>query len=525
MCWTGSFDVMSSRLSYVIRIIQKRKVLGVLLVAILGTVQGYLLEQHGLWPYLIILNCAVLFLLWRQSRVVFAWFQGLVFGVCLALFTLRWLWEAANHFGVDYLISSTIAGVIIGIVALIYSLSALMFSLLARFTALPIFLPFVALVSWMTGEWLISVLFGGLPYLQVGFSLADTVFSGFYPILGSLGTGAFAMFVSGGITALIFIKKRDRFYIMLVGIFGILPALGYALHKVKFTTPVSELKVRVLNGTISKENKEKPHIIRASIQSYVENSKKQPHPDLVIWPESSIPNAFFQYYRDGLESAFQSMRQHGTRIVLGTYFTGYNHNGIHQYNALVDSGNIDNRYYKRHLVLFGEYMPQLFQRWLPSDFLEDISPGNLQQEPLRINQAVIAPLICFELMFPSLIDKDRAINILVNASNLSWFGHTRVADKMAQIARVRAMEFQKPLLRSDNYGRSLIVDYNGTVLESTAKEAYIEDTITLNDGQTPYAQSRNFPLFLYVFSMILIGFGVFSKNFTFDNKKQKKFNP
>jgi apolipoprotein N-acyltransferase len=188
--------------------------------------------------------------------------------------------------------------------------------------------------------------------------------------------------------------------------------------------------------------------------------------DLIIWPEAAVP-AYFHEVADGYLSDLQSeAKHHHSDIILGIltheFTTG------RYFNSALSLGTDIAFYNKRHLVPFGEYfpVPSAVRRWLrllnlPS---EDFTAGQLDQPALSVAGQRVSMTICYEDAFPELIRHDLPqASLLVNISNDGWFGDSIALDQHLQIARMRAMEAGRPLVRVTNTGISAVVGSDGSL--------------------------------------------------------------
>jgi apolipoprotein N-acyltransferase len=163
-------------------------------------------------------------------------------------------------------------------------------------------------------------------------------------------------------------------------------------------------------------------------------------------------------FRDGQKAALIG-------IPLGNFEEGYS-------NSVVGlaPGAKPYRYDKHHLVPFGEFIPPLF-KWfvrLMNIPLGDFNRGAIVQPPFEWRGERLSPNICYEDLFgedlaAQFADRSRAPTILVNMSNIGWFGDTVAIDQHLAISRMRAIEFDRPVLRATNTGATAIVDHHGDV--------------------------------------------------------------
>jgi apolipoprotein N-acyltransferase len=156
------------------------------------------------------------------------------------------------------------------------------------------------------------------------------------------------------------------------------------------------------------------------------------------------------------------------------------------------------QYDKHHLVPFGEFVPPLFQWFvrLLNIPLGDFTRGDIAQPSLKFKDERIAPNICYEDLFGeelarSFITPTQAPTMLVNLSNIAWFGDTVAIDQHLNISRMRALELGRPMLRATNTGATAIITAQGEVthrLPSSVKGALTADVYGAHGPVTPYAQ-------------------------------------
>jgi apolipoprotein N-acyltransferase len=170
-------------------------------------------------------------------------------------------------------------------------------------------------------------------------------------------------------------------------------------------------------------------------------------------------------------------------------------------NALYALGVPGAVYIKRHLVPYGEYfpVPGLVRDWLRSMNLPNIDtePGARGQRPLAVAGERIAVTICYEDVFGAeQLESFPEATLLVNVSNDAWFGTSIALPQHLQIARLRAAEVQRFLLRSTNTGITAVIDPYGRVVASLPRfePGLLQATVHGRSGVTPYARWGNFPI-------------------------------
>ena len=206
-------------------------------------------------------------------------------------------------------------------------------------------------------------------------------------------------------------------------------------------------------------------------------------PDLVVWPEASLPGGLS---RLDFERLTQLIRRSGVWMIFGADDVSSEPPEspatepiLHAHNAafLLDpEGQHVATYHKRRLVMFGEYIP--FARWLA--FLQRLAPIGDGFEPGKVPvpfrmpslAASTSALICFEDNFPQEA-RDHAstgVDFLVNLTNNAWFGESSAQWQHAANAIFRAIESGIPLVRSCNNGLSGWVDARGRLYSARIAE-------------------------------------------------------
>jgi apolipoprotein N-acyltransferase len=156
----------------------------------------------------------------------------------------------------------------------------------------------------------------------------------------------------------------------------------------------------------------------------------------------------------------------------------------------------DYRYDKRHLVPFGEFVPNGF-RWFTRLMripLGDFDRGDEAQPSFGVAGQRVAPNICYEDLFGEELalrfeDESQAPTVFANLSNIGWFGKTIAVSQHLNISRLRALEFERPMLRATNTGATAIIDHRGRVLAQLPphQEGVLEGRVQGRVGLTPYA--------------------------------------
>lgn len=185
--------------------------------------------------------------------------------------------------------------------------------------------------------------------------------------------------------------------------------------------------------------------------------------------------------------------------------------GGQYYNSIMTLADHVSFYDKHHLVPFGEYfpVPSFVRHWLALMDLpySDFTAGPAGQAPVAAAGTVLAQSICYEDAYGS--DNLAAIaraDLLVNVTNDAWFGHSWARYQHFQIARMRAIEARRPLVRAANDGVSALVGERGEVLERAAEyqPTVLSGTVQPRAGLPPYVRMGNPPVIV----LALLGAGL-----------------
>jgi apolipoprotein N-acyltransferase len=370
----------------------------------------------------------------------------------------------------------------------------------------------IAPAAWTLTEWIRGWIFTGFPWLAVGYSqVPSSPLAGYAPVLGIFGT-SLATVASAGLLVLIAeaIRSRRRHGAAAAG--GSLPLArplipltaallalwlgGYALKQVSWTEPAGEpVEVTLLQGNIPQAIKWTAEGLRTTLNRYRELALAS-HSKLIVFPETAIPLFLRDIPAEYLAELADHARHNGGDVLIGVpeqLATG------DYYNSVISLGMSPiQAYRKSHLVPFGEFIPvRPVLGWLVSVLaipLQDFSRGAIDQRPLAVAGQRVALNICYEDVFgEEIIRQLPQATLLVNVSNVAWFGHSIAPYQHLQISQARAMETGRYMLRATNTGMTGVVDPRGKVVEVAPQfsTAAVNARIQGYSGATPYVRIGN----------------------------------
>lgn len=352
-------------------------------------------------------------------------------------------------------------------------------------------------LCWLGAELLRAQVFGGFPWIASGYAHTSGPWAAWAPWVGVYSIGALSAWLAAAVALGVSAPASGRAR----GAWGVaLAALPLGLGAVlpqQFTESTGTLRVSLVQPNVPQDLKFDPERIASNMQA-LQQRMHAARGELVMTPESVIPLSLEQLptgYWDTLTLPYRA----GTQAALIGIFWGNSEQGYVNSLLGVRPGVSNDpaalyRYGKRHLLPFGERIPYgfgWFVRLLNIPLADQMSGQS--QAPFEVHGQRIRPLICYEDLFgedfaDSFLTED-APTVLVNASNLAWFGRLMIQEQHLQFSRMRALEFQRPLVRATNTGATAAVDAQGRVTHALPAwtPGTLDVTIEGRRGTTPYA--------------------------------------
>ena len=351
---------------------------------------------------------------------------------------------------------------------------------------------------FVLAEWLRGWLFTGFGWLAAGYTQTDSWLMGYAPLGGILAISLAVLVTSGALLTLIFGTMRERAAAAAVAVAVWLG--GFAARGVEFTQAKdSAVDVALAQGNIAQDTKYDPDALPPMMALYAELTRQGAGADLIIWPEAAIPT-YLEYIEPYADAIRRVAAEKGSTVLLGILQPAPHAKTIEEFqNILVALTEERQVYVKRHLVPFGEFypVPEFIRGWMRLMNLPtgDAIPGPADQPPLTVAGEKLAITICYEDVFGA--EQLRYLadaTLLVNVSNDAWFGDSIAPHQHLQIARVRAAEAGRYLLRATNTGVTAVVDAHGRVVDELPQfeAGLLKATVRGYTGATPYARVGNY---------------------------------
>ena len=364
---------------------------------------------------------------------------------------------------------------------------------------------------WLGAELARGLVFTGFPWIASGYAHAVGPLAAWAPWIGVYGLCALAAAVAAA--AALWLQDHPLRSRSAVSAVVIALALVPHLLPAQFTRSTGTLRVSLLQPNVPQEIKFDPDRLSLQLHGLV-RQLTEARGALVVTPESVLPLSRDQLsdgYWAALSDALQPVLPPSSpapaateRAALIGIFVGDEASGyVNSVVALPGgatagaavSAEAGYRYGKRHLLPFGEIIPPGFHWFvhLMNIPLADQARGG-STDAFAFGGQRLRPLVCYEDLFGedivSSVVGPQAATVFVNVSNLAWFGRWLVQDQHLQFSQMRAIEFQRPVIRSTNTGATAVVDHRGQVtarlppLTTAVLEASVEGRI----GETPYAR-------------------------------------
>jgi apolipoprotein N-acyltransferase len=454
------------------------------------------------------LTLAGLLLVWQRAATPQAAFRtGFAFGAGLFGVGASWVYVSLHDFG---MMPAPLAAIGTFAYCAILSLypAAAGWCLARLRLDRPVSALFAFPALWTFFEWLRGWVFTGVSWLALGYSQVDSPLAGFAPVVGTYGVSFVTALCAGLLVIAVAGSGKARLAggIALVFAFG----LGQLARQIDWTSPQgTPLKVALLQGNIPQDLKFQPDRYAATLATYkrlIQASQGQ----LIVLPETAIPRFLDAvdpgYLRDIARIALERRADILVGVPIrdpdGRYF-----------NSVISVGaSPSQRYDKAHLVPFGEFVPPGFG-WIVKTFavpLSDFSLGSKNPKPLALAGQLVAPNICWEDAFgEEIIRQLPEATLLVNVSNVAWFGDSLAPAQHLQISRMRALEAGRAMLRATNTGVTAIIDPRGKVVARLPQftEGILEGEVRGYAGASPYVKFGNTPIVLMC--VVLLGALVF----------------
>ena len=462
-----------------------------------------------------VLTIAMLVWLWNQTvsprrAAVLGWW----FGLGLFLTGVSWVYVSLHDFGAMPAPLAALATLLFcAYLALFPAMSGYGYSRVRAPSWAKLMLVLPAL--WTLTEWIRGWLFTGFPWLAIGYTQVPlSPLAGYAPVLGVYGLTLATIATSAAIVLLAErastrhgVRQTVSAQSLSHAVSGAIrhPALlllvaiwvgGYGLTHLRWTQPVgTAISVSLLQGNIPQEIKWQEEGLRTTLATY-HRLALATDAKLVVFPETALPLFLNEVPSAYLDSLSNHAKRTGGDVLIGV--PERLPNGEY-FNSVISVGSSPvQAYRKTHLVPFGEFIPlRPVLSWIVGILaipLQDFSRGSPNPKPLAVAGQRAAINICYEDAFgEEIIRQLPDATVLVNVSNVAWFGRSIAPRQHLQISQARALETGRYMLRSTNTGMTAIIDERGSVVRVAPQfeTAAVAGTVQGYSGATPYVRWGN----------------------------------
>lgn len=441
--------------------------------------------------------------MWRTWLFSVAWLCGTIWWLFISMHTYGGLPAGLAGFAV-FLLSSCLALFYMLVGGLFWRLFRPQSNINTAFAAI------LFAACWMLAELARGTWLTGFPWGAVGYAHLDGPLAGLAAYVGVYGMSFVAAFVAMAMAQWLG-QQRNSYHAgfakmqggLVVG--ALLLAWGLTLQD-KPALPVDAalpkaLEVTLLQGNIPQNEKFQAGSGIATALSWYAEQLEKVQTGLVITPETAIPlllqNLSPDYWRK-LQQPFKAENSQKAALIgipMGSHASGFS-NSVLGFKPTPRMLSAPYQYDKDHLVPFGEFIPP-FAQWfinLMNIPLGTFNRGGLAQAPFMWQGQRLGLNICYEDLFGEELahgfaNPATAPTILVNVSNIAWFGNTVAIDQHLNIARLRSMELGRATIRATNTGATVIIDAQGQVSQSLPRHTRgaLVGQVWGSTAITPYA--------------------------------------
>lgn len=455
------------------------------------------------WPVAVI-SMAALFLTLPQQSAKEAFKRSTIFGLGMFGTGVSWVFVSMYFFGdISFLLALMGTFLFCFFNAVVFAVPFSLCTLIPQRNNLWLLaLPAI----WVLSEWSRSWILTGFPWLYAGYSHTDTWMSGWAPI-----GGVFLLSYFTALAAMVLAQSRfhKNLPLPLAGyaLIAMIFLSGFALQKIHWTQPAEkQISVALIQPNVNQNDKWSFSMRNEILQKLLNQTQDYWGSEIIIWPEGAIPSLYTQI-TDFLDTAHQQALKHNTALITGLPFNTKPEGPY--YNSMIALGKGQGIYNKTRLVPFGEYVPfETLIRGLNNFFdlpMSSFSLGSEEQKPLIAAEVNISTAICYEIAYPDLVARNtRNTNMLLTVSNDAWFGDSVAPAQHMQMARMRAIENAKPVMRGTNNGITGLVDHRGKITHQLEQftTGVLTGKISPRTGETPFSKFASWPVVIFCLLVI-----------------------
>lgn len=480
-----------------------KRLSSLVLAALAGAATVFAFAPFYLWP-LAIISLGVLFTLWHgATSAKSAAALGFAWGLGLFLAGVSWLYVALHVYGN---MPAPLAAISIFLFCCYLSLFPMLAGILAyklRARRQSWNLLLVMPACFVAFEFLRGWFMTGFPWLIVGYvhtpgGALSPFLQGYAPIVGVFGLSWLTALMAS--LAVLFVHSPVRTRVVSAFVLMMIWTTPALLRAVDWSKPSGPpLTVSLLQGNVDQAQKWREETLDATMKDYLALANES-RAKLIVMPETAIPRWLHEIPEGYLALLKKRAMENGGDVILGAPMLELK---TKQYfNSAISMGVAPSQTYsKSHLVAFGEFIPPLFSwayQWLDIP-LAGFTPGAETQALMRLSGHSVALNICYEDTFGSEIAQPLPeAELLVNISNMAWYGRSLAAEQHLQFSQMRSLETSRWMLRATNTGLTAAVNERGEIVKSLPQftRGVLDVEAIPRQGVTPYVRWKDWPVLI-----------------------------
>lgn len=367
-------------------------------------------------------------------------------------------------------------------------------------------------IIWLLFEWLRSWLLTGFPWLYLGYATIDTPIAAWAPIGGVWLLSALVITISMILVSFLYYNhyRRSGF----AAIVAVAFLFTSTLLPKQWTSPAGDvIDFAILQPNIAQQIKWDSRHLEEILNQYYQSSQPLIGNKVIVWPETAIPS-LYPNVAEFFAPLVARQKSAGGALISGVPMKVNDPEfpkGRRIHNSILNLTE-QTHYHKQRLVPFGEYIPwqqefaDLFNFLNIPDFTFSL-PKVMPQPLMRVGEYQYSTAICYEIAYPELVrEYSKHADLILTLSNDTWFSGSIGPDQHFQIARMRAIENGRWLVRAANNGITAIVDPQGKIQNIAPRytQAVLEGTVQPLKGLTPYQRVGQWPLIISYLLMVIL---------------------
>lgn len=475
----------------------------------LGLSLGLAFPPHALQA-VIVLNMLIFIYGLEKNFLRSAFIYGYIFYLGAGIvfigswFSYYFRLQLESSYFVSYLLTLVLclyAAIYIGVICALYKWLKLphkLFNLTLLFPSL-----------WTLTELLRGTFFPRSWYAFGYTQVTNPLFRGYFPLLGVYFVSWLILAISGWCVYCILNHNHKKWLKLTTGL-AIFSLISFGLAQIKYTHPIGKpLRIALLQPNIFSTKNYTP-LTLLSLEHAAQSLVTKTNADILILPETMFGTTY-EYLTPGFLDSLQHIVQaKNASLIFGTSLEGPNNE---LYTGDVNIEELNHPIYLKHnLVPFGEYNPlkNTSLAWMlgtTAAQITEYTAGESNSLPANIKGQKFAFNICYENTINDFVAQNaRSASILLNQSDLSWYGKTNMKDAFFQFSQARALENQRYFLQDGTTGDTAIINQNGAV--EVQIPPYIAGAasgmVQGYTGLTPFQILGNWPIWLWSILVILV---------------------